>query len=100
MTDILATCVPPGWKAAATLSSPSFSTYRLLFYSDTEVRFEHVCDRGDRGIIVCAPMLTNVNQPGGHQITGTLERPTVRASILCPDCNTHGFVTQGRWESC
>jgi hypothetical protein len=58
------------------------------------VRFEHVCDRGDRGVIVCAPEL----QIGhGHTVTGTAHGPTVMASISCPDCGTHGFVTEGVW---
>jgi len=58
------------------------------------VRFEHVCDRGSRGVIVCAPEL----QIGaGHTLTGGDNGPTVRASILCEDCGTHGFVTEGRW---
>lgn len=69
----------------------------LLFYADTDIRFKHICDRGARGVITCAPRLSNVNQPGGHQVTGTRDCPTVRASILCEDCGTHGFITEGRW---
>lgn len=58
------------------------------------VLFEHICDRGERGVIICAPAL----QIGaGHTLTGSPEGPTVRASILCPDCGTHGFITDGRW---
>lgn len=58
------------------------------------VRFEHVCDRGERGVIVCAPALQIGN---GHTLTGTDKGLTVRASIDCPDCGTHGFVTEGKW---
>ena len=88
---------------AAFISNVGGPSYRLLFYPDpAEVRFEHTCDRAHRnaGVIVCAPLLSNVNQPGGHQVTGPQERPTVRASILCEDCGTHGFITDGRWEGC
>lgn len=98
--EVLAHVVESGWEYAAMIRVGSRIPYRLLFYSDTDVRFEHKCDRRasrNAGIIVCAPRLTNVNQPGGHQITGTRERPTVRASILCDDCGTHGFITDGQW---
>jgi hypothetical protein len=94
VTEILARVVPPGWEVSVDLGSGM----RLLFYPDpSEIRFAHVCDRGERGIIVCAPMLTEVNLPGGHQVSGPRLRPTVSPSILCPDCATHGWVTDGRW---
>lgn len=70
----------------------------LLTFADGSVRFEHVCDRGTRGVIVCAPRLQIGN---GHTLTradGT-GLPTVRASILCEDCGTHGWVTDGRWHA-
>lgn len=72
----------------------------LLFYADGTVRFEHKCDRGDRGLVVCAPAL---QLDGGHTITTrdpVVDRGTpitVTPSILCPDCGTHGFVRNGRW---
>lgn len=94
-------CVEPDWEEtwfARNLCGPS---YRLLFWSDGRVGFEHKCDRGDAGVIVCAPLLT------AHQITdhpcekcsGLHTVPTVRPSILCPDCGTHGFITDGRWAT-
>ena len=58
------------------------------------VRFEHICDRGKRGVIICAPKLQIDN---GHTLTEGDSGPTVRASILCDDCGTHGFVTDGKW---
>ena len=70
----------------------------LLTYEDGAVRFEHVCDRGKRGVIICAPRLQIGN---GHTLTRDDQgKPTVRASILCDDCGTHGFVTDGVWEGC
>lgn len=42
---------------------------------------------------VVAPRLTN------HTVTRTDTGVTVRASILCPDCGIHGFVTNSRWDS-
>lgn len=58
------------------------------------VRFEHVCNRGDRGVIICAPLLQIGN---GHTLTNAGTGPTVRASIACDDCGTHGYVTDGAW---
>lgn len=103
MAEILATVIQPGWNVSVNIRNEDGPDFRLLFYPDpSEVRFLHQCDRShrDAGIIVCAPRLTDVNQPGGHQITGMRHAPTVRASILCDDCGTHGFITDGRWEPC
>jgi hypothetical protein len=71
----------------------------LLTYPDGVVQFEHVCDRGRRGVIVCAPRL---QLEGGHVLTraGDDGPVTVTPSILCDDCGTHGFVTDGVWRSC
>lgn len=72
-------------------------TMLVHFYADGEVRFEHVCkDIGEGERLVCAPAL----QIGaGHSIV--CEAPlTIVASILCADCGTHGFVTEGMWRPC
>lgn len=70
----------------------------LLFYASGVVRFRHTCDRGARGVIICAPLLTRLNQPGGHQIESAEPgHVTVSPSILCDDCGTHGFVRDGKW---
>lgn len=68
----------------------------VLFYADGSARFRHHCDRGDRGTVICAPLL----QMGhGHSIVQ--EDPLIIvASVLCPDCGTHGFVTDGEWRPC
>lgn len=66
----------------------------LNYYQDGTVRFEHRCDRGDRGVIICAPLL---QLDGGHTIDR--EAVTVSPSILCSDCGTHGFVRRGVWEA-
>lgn len=72
---------------------------KLLFYVDGTVRFMHRCDRGERGVIVCAPAL---QLDAGHTITTRdpiMEKVpvTVTPSVLCADCGTHGFVINGRW---
>lgn len=83
--------VPEGW-----IHRDDLDLHALLTYPDGTIRFEHTCDRGPRGVIVCAPSLRIGN---GHTLTRDEERrPTVRASVLCEDCGTHGFVTDGRWE--
>lgn len=80
---------------------------RLLNYPDGTVRFEHRCDRGERGVIVCAPALQIGPENGhGHAIThdgeGTRNhprgKPTVSPSILCSDCGLHGFIVDGVWR--
>lgn len=74
---------PDGWQA------------RVLFTFEGAVLFEHRCDRTaqGRGVIVCAPALQIGN---GHTIVQR-DPLTIVASVLCPDCQTHGFVTDGRW---
>lgn len=70
----------------------------ILFMEDGSVLFRHVCDRSarDAGTIICSPAL----QIGrGHEIV-TDDPLTIVASILCSDCSTHGFVTDGRWRPC
>ena len=92
--SILATIVPAG----AVHEDHLGLDMSLLTYADGVVRFRHLCDRGARGVIVCAPALQIGN---GHTLTRREDgAATVRASILCADCGTHGFVTDGRWESC
>lgn len=67
----------------------------ILFYGDDDVRFHHLCDRGKRGIVICAPRL----QIGrGHSVVRR-EPLTIVASVMCDDCGTHGFVTDGAWVS-
>jgi hypothetical protein len=89
--DYVPMCVsPPRWEHSAYITNLGGEDYRLLFWSDTDVGFEHRCDRGERGVIVCAPRLVD------HQISDR-NTPTVTPSIHCPDCGTHGFITHGRW---
>lgn len=102
MTDDVPFCVEPGWQRTEFIDNVDEWSYQLVFWSDTRVGFKHRCDRGERGIIVCAPLLKDVDMPGGHHITWSMNaigemRPTVTPSIMCPDCGTHGFVRNGRW---
>jgi hypothetical protein len=34
-----------------------------------------------------------------HQVH-SLDPPTITASVLCPACGLHGFVTDGTWRPC
>ncbi len=67
----------------------------IMFYEDGTARFEHRCDRGDRGVVICAPALQLGN---GHRIEQD-DPLAITPSILCPDCDTHGFIRDGRWVS-
>lgn len=84
--------VDAGWNQAVALAG---AEHRILFYPDGTVRFEHRCDRSSRnaGVVVCAPALQIGN---GHTVVQSMPL-TIVASILCPDCNTHGWVTDGGW---
>ena len=82
------------WTTSTMIRNVGERGFRLLWREVGPPRFEHRCDRGGkRGVIVCAPSLHD-----DHVITGTREKPTVRASILCPDCGTHGYITDGAWS--
>ena len=69
-------------------------SYRIVWFADGGAGFEHRCDRGDRGTVICAPRLQL--EDGGHRITSR-EPLTIEPSIHCPDCGTHGFIRNGRW---
>ena len=80
-------CVPMDWYHHLPLGR---SGMYLNFHGDGTIRFQHRCDRGDRGIIICAPAL--------HSAHSWDERTkTVTPSLLCPDCGTHGFVRRCQW---
>lgn len=66
----------------------------LLHYPDGTMRIEHTCDRGPRGVIVCAPEIST--EPGWHTIV-CADPLTISPSILCADCGLHGYVREGRW---
>lgn len=97
MREILADVVEPGAVRVVDLGDDR----AIHFYADGTVRFAHVCDRDAgpthaRGVIRCAPRL----QMGqGHRVV-TAEPLTIVASILCPDCRTHGWVRDGAWVGC
>lgn len=62
------------------------------------MRFEHRCSRANRlddpgEPLLIAPAITL------HVIKGPMEHLTITPSILCTDCGTHGFVTDGEWRS-
>lgn len=67
---------------------------QMLFMQDGKVRAAHDCKMvGDDQRLRCAPALM-LGQ--GHTVV-TREPLTIVASILCPDCGLHGFVTDGHW---
>ena len=86
----------PGWVRSVSVPHALGPSYRVLFYADGSARFEHRCDRGERGVIIAAPLLQLAN--GGHRIVQD-EPLTIAPSILCADCGTHGFITEGRWRA-
>lgn len=85
--------VPPGWVTATVVGRDK----RLLHYADESIRFEHQCKMlGPGEQLVCAPLLDF-----GHAVaTDDLGNITVTPSVLCSDCETHGYVTGGVWRDC
>lgn len=95
--DVLAHAVEEGWTRSTFVHNYGGPSFRVLWYPDGTARFEHRCDRRDRGVIICAPRLqTDID--GGHRVVRN-DPLTIEPSILCPDCGTHGFIREGRWLS-
>lgn len=94
--------VEPGWSKSVVCNAAGRDGVRALFYEDGTVRIEHKCKviedemDGSRTQVICAPRLQLGN---GHTVV-TEEPLTVVASIACPDCGLHGFITNGRWVPC
>lgn len=91
---VLASIQYDDWQSSTVIANLNDFGIRLLWRDGAKPRFEHRCDRSasNRGVIICAPSLHD-----DHVMSGTMEKPTVRASIACPDCGLHGFITDGRW---
>lgn len=68
----------------------------LRTYEDGAIRFEHICDRGPRGVIICSPAIQVGPHGNGHRIISR-DPWHIEPSILCPDCGTHGWVRGGLW---
>jgi hypothetical protein len=90
--EFLGECVDPGWHERSPLGADLF----LLRYGSDTLRLEHICDRGDRGVIKCSPLICT--DPGWHSIIG-VDPLTISPSILCPDCGLHGFIRDGTWTT-
>lgn len=93
MSDFFGTFLHPDCDCVRRVDIGSGKAIR--FCADGNVCFEHRCDRsvGGRGVIVCDPALM-IGE--GHRVV-TEDPLTIVASILCPDCGTHGWVTSGAW---
>lgn len=91
--DFLGAVMRPGWVQADRLDLGA----ALLTYADGSVAFRHLCDRGERGVIVASPLL---RIGAGHTLTrDEQDRPTVDPSVQCGDCGAHGWVKAGRWTT-
>ena len=92
---ILGDATPAGWVEAVPLAHAGDpEAFQVLTYPDGTHRFRHRCDRGVRLVIVCAPLLA-----AQHRVIDT-DPLTVFPSILCTDCGTHGYITDGEWRPC
>lgn len=94
MGEAAAPEAPPDFTPGGYYATIDVGPHALVFYRNGEVRFRHTCDRADRGVIVCAPLLGE-----GHMVTGAGADCAVNPSILCSDCGTHGFVIASEWRS-
>ncbi len=83
--------VEPGWEESVFVAHTNGPNYRVLFYKDGSMRFEHDCFHEKDGLIICAPLLSS------HKVVAK-EPLTILPSILCSRCNIHGFVREGRWS--
>lgn len=92
--------VEPGWVKAVICDAAGRDGVRALFYGDGTVRIEHRCKvlEMDDGAhhLVTAPRL---QLGSGHTIVQD-EPLSIVASIACPDCGLHGYITDGRWVPC
>lgn len=57
--------------------------------------WEHPCVAGDGTAILTAASL----HPD-HVVTGEWPTVTIRPSLLCRSCGSHGWLTDSRWRSC
>ncbi len=90
------------WNDVTVIPNPGGRDFEVLWLADgTGARFEHLCDRSStgRGSIVCAPEMRFVDGLDGqaHHILVSRNPVTIRPSVLCSDCGTHGFITDGQW---
>lgn len=87
----------PGWINRVDHGA---GVHTLHYGDDASIRVEHLCAHPRAGTtLLIAPLLTSVNQPGGHQVTSR-DPLTITPSILCGDCGLHGYVTNGEWRAC
>jgi hypothetical protein len=85
--------VEAGFETSTFIPHTGGETYRILWYPDGRVAFEHKCKVIDGQRVICAPRL-QIGQ--GHEVI-TRDPLHIEASILCPDCGTHGWIRNGRW---
>ena len=90
--EFLGDCVETGWHERTPLGGDLY----LLRFGSNELRLEHICDRGERGIVRCAPQICT--DPGFHSILG-VDPLTISPSILCGDCGLHGYIRDGTWTT-
>lgn len=106
MTEYEPFMVEPGWVWCDIIRRALQPGFRLLYYMDGTVRFEHRCHDPLRGDKVCAPALRVGPHAPGHVLTRNEDadhfnprgKPTVTPSVDCPDCDLHGFITDGWWR--
>lgn len=70
----------------------------MVLSGDGQWRFRHECktwfdEEGEPHQLICAPLL----HPA-HEVLSLIPL-TITPSVLCSDCNTHGFVRDGVWVS-
>lgn len=87
-------CVDQSFTTSTFIPHTLGESYRILWYPDGSAGFEHKCKMiDDETRLICAPKLM-LGQ--GHEVI-TRDPLHIEASILCPDCNTHGWIRNGRW---
>lgn len=95
--DQMVFLVQPGWVFSheiPDISSPA--VFEILHYSDGSMAFKHECKVDeDRRLLVMAPPLLRGKR--GHHVNYKHDELTIEPSIVCPNCDLHGFVWDGVW---
>jgi len=71
---------------------------QTLWYSDGTIKFRHLCRLNDGRRKILAPETFGPLHAAHKMISA--DPLTLEPSIICQQCGLHGWIRDGRWESC